>query len=265
MKAPVRVGPLDKESEQRFFDFLDRDRILHIFTIYDLKHMQEKTDVWVAFRGNEIIGYVFEFDSRIVHTHGDVGSITDLLRFISLDEPVFVIESHHLEIVVRLFEPVEPTDSSSKGKITKYVVMKIGSNALQSIIRHQVKRLGGEDLEEASKSLGEEWGKRVEEAIKKGFAFGEYHNGSLVSLATVPEIIENLAFVRGVYTLPSLRGRGLATSTCSALVTEVTRLGMDAVLWVANDNLPARKVYEKIGFKETGHVLLGFKARRRPV
>jgi len=28
------------------------------------------------------------------------------------------------------------------------------------------------------------------------------------------------------------------------------------------DNIPARKVYEKVGFKETGHVLLGFKAKR---
>ncbi len=265
MKAHIRAVPLEKEDEQRLFDFLDRDRILHIFTIYDLKNMREKTDVWVAFRNNEIIGYVFEFDKRIVHTHGDAGSVTRLLQFISLDEPVFVIEPHHLETVAKLFEPVEPTDPSSKGKITKYLVMKTNSKAFQSNISHQVKRLGSEDLEEASKSLGEEWRKRIEEAIKRGFAFGAYHNGSLASLATAPEIIGDLALVRGVYTIPSLRGMDLATSACSALVAEVTRLGIKTVLWVVEDNLPARKVYEKIGFKETGHVLLGFKARRRPV
>lgn len=34
------------------------------------------------------------------------------------------------------------------------------------------------------------------------------------------------------------------------------------MLWVDKDNVPARKVYEKIGFEETEHVLLGFKAKR---
>ena len=49
---------------------------------------------------------------------------------------------------------------------------------------------------------------------------------------------------------------------CSALVEELIGLGKEAVIWVAKDNLPARRVYEKIGFKKTGHVLLGFRAKR---
>lgn len=39
-------------------------------------------------------------------------------------------------------------------------------------------------------------------------------------------------------------------------------LGNEAMLWVARDNLPAIRVYEKIGFKKTRHSLLGFKAKR---
>lgn len=71
-----------------------------------------------------------------------------------------------------------------------------------------------------------------------------------------------MALIRGVYTLESLRGKGLATSVVSALAKEIINLGKDAVLWVAEDNIPARHVYKKIGFQRTQHVLLGFKTRK---
>lgn len=63
----MKVVPLEEVNEKQFFDFLDKERILHIFTIYDLKFMREKTRVWVAFKDGEICGYLFEFDKRIVH------------------------------------------------------------------------------------------------------------------------------------------------------------------------------------------------------
>ena len=43
---------------------------------------------------------------------------------------------------------------------------------------------------------------------------------------------------------------------------ELISLGKEPVLWVAQDNYPTKHVYEKIGFKKTEHILLGFKARR---
>jgi len=42
----------------------------------------------------------------------------------------------------------------------------------------------------------------------------------------------------------------LATLACSALVKEVINLGKEATLWVAEDNLLAKRVYEKIGFQK---------------
>ena len=79
-------------DEKIFFDFLNRDPILHIFTIYDLKYMRDKTKVWVALKNGEIHGYIFEFDNRIVHTHGTVESIAKLLDCIDLDEVTLGIE-----------------------------------------------------------------------------------------------------------------------------------------------------------------------------
>ena len=263
MYGRLQAVPLGKEYEERFRDYLNKDRVLHIFTIYDLGFLREKTKVWLALGSDEIVGYLFEYDKRIVHARGASEGINDLLQFIDLDEAVFSIEPHHLAKVEQFFEVIEPTDPASRGKITTYIVMKTDQNTFQPVIRHRIRRLGTEDLEEASKSLGHEYRERIEDAINRGLAFGAYYDGSLASVATVPEMLEDFAFIRGVYTVPSLRGRGLATSACSALVAEAIRLDRQALLWVAEDNVPARRVYEKIGFKPTGHTLLGFKARRR--
>ena len=210
--------------------------------------MRDRTKVWIAFKNDKIYGYILEFDHRIVHTHGTAGSIARLLDYINLDEVVFVIELDHLAVVKKVFKPVEPTDPLSQGKITTYIVMKLNIKTFNPVIKRHVKKLEIEDLDDVLKRLGEEWNKRVKNAIHRGLAYGAYEKGLLASIATVPEIIDNIALVRGVYTLPSLRNRGLATSVCSALSKELLALGKEVILWAAKNNLPARKVYEKNRF-----------------
>lgn len=207
-------------------------------------------------------GYLFQFDKRIVHTYGTAKSVSKLIQYVDLCEPIFVIDPHHLAIITRFFEPIEPADKASKGKTTRYLVMKTTSHNFKPLIRHNVKKLDVKDLEEVAKNFGDEWRNRVKNAIEKGVAYGAYENGTLASIATTSEILDTIALIRGVYTLNSFRGRGLATSAVSILVKEIISLGKDAMLWVADDNIPAKQIYEKIGFQRTKHILLGFKAKK---
>jgi len=263
MQNELKTAPLKEKDRERFFDFLGKDEVRHIFTIYDLRHVSDKTRIWVATEGRRIFGYIFEFDKRIVHTRGTVGSVNRLLPYITLDELTFVIEPSHLTLVEQSFEPLEPTDATSKGKITKYLVMKAEARSFKPIIRHKVKKLGQDDLEEVLRNFGEEWEKRVRDALERGMAYSAYDADAPVAIATVTETTDRIAFIRGVHTLPPFRDKGLASSTVSALVKDALRQKKEPVLWGAEDNLPARRVYEKVGFKETKHVLFGFKARRR--
>ena len=258
----LRVIPVEEPYEKKFLDFLEEDKILHIFTIYDFRYMRDKTQIWVALENEKIAGYLLEFDNTIVHTHGSAESVSKLLDYTNLDEPVFVIEPHHLRVVEEFFKPLGPTDSSTKGEITTYLIVKVDAETFKPSITHRVKKLRTKDLGEVSENMGDEWKRRIENVIHKGVAFGAYDNGSLVAVATVSEILEGLALIRGVYTVPSSRRKGFATSACSALVQELIDLGNEAMLWVTRDNLPAIRVYEKIGFKKTRHSLLGFKAKR---
>lgn len=246
MKKSARVVFVENADEDWFLNFLSKDKVLHVFTISDLKYLREKTRVWAARKNNSVCGYLFEFDKRIIHTHGTTDSIVSLLGLIDLDEPTFIIEYHHKQVVTHLFEPTEPTDSSSKTKITTYYVMKLDAHTFKPLINHHVNKLTTENLPEVSEQLGEKRKERIENVIHGGgIVYGAYEKGLLAAMATVSEFADNIALIRGVYTIPSMRNKGLATSASSALVEELTSLGKEPILWVAKDNLPARKVYKK--------------------
>jgi len=260
--STLRVIPVEEPYEKKFLDFLEEDKILHVFTIYDFRYMRDKTRIWVALENEMIAGYLLEFDNRIVHTYGSAESAAKLLDYTNLDEPVFVIEPHHLGVIKQNFKPLGPTDSSSKGEITTYLIVKVDAETFKPSITRRVKKLRTKDLAEVLQNMGDEWKTRIGNVIRKGVAFGAYDDGSLAAVATVSEILDGLALVRGGYTVPSSRRKGYATSACSALIQELIDLGKEAMLWVAKDNLPAIRVYEKIGFKKTRNSLLGFKAKR---
>jgi predicted GNAT family acetyltransferase len=181
---------------------------------------------------------------------------------ITLAEPLLVMEPSHLKDIERLYEPIEPTDKATGGKITMYHVMKLDLADFKPSTEHNVKRIVKEDLKEILCRFGEEWKKRLEAAIEQGMAYGAYENSKLTSVATVSEIADEIALIRGVYTLPASRNRGLATSACSALIEELAAKKKTPILWVSKDNLPARKIYARLGFRPTRHNLLGFKGRR---
>jgi len=261
-QAEIHIVPLEEANESRFVSFLERDKILHVFTLYDMRKFRDRTRIWIAFKNNEILGYLFVFNDLIINTHGAPETMRELLNCTSLIEPTIVIEPHHLETVKKLYEPVGPTDAASKGKMTIYLVMKLSPSDFNPSTRHSARRLGTGDLDEVLGCLGEEWKTRVESAISQSVAYGAYLDQRLASVAIVPEIVYEIGFIRGVYTAPEYRNKGLAASACSALVKELVESGKVPVLWVAEDNVPARRIYEKLGFRRTEHTLLGFKAKK---
>ncbi len=263
--APLRIVPLQDTNMECLLSFMRQGMILHLFTFYDLEFGRDRTKIWLAFgeaAPEKLLGYLLEYDGRIIHIHGNEESARQLIARICLDEAVFTVEPQCLEIVRKIFEPVEPLDPFSSGKITTFLIMSTATGKLNLLIRHKVKKLDAEDLDQVALVFGEERRTHVENALSRGFSYGAYLDGKMVSMATVSYIKGDVAFIRGIHTDPEFRGRGLATSVTSALVAEIARTGKTAVLWVSKDNYAAIRVYEKVGFKESGHVLLGFKARR---
>jgi GNAT superfamily N-acetyltransferase len=89
------------------------------------------------------------------------------------------------------------------------------------------------------------------EMVPRGIFFGIWEGHALVSAAgthiIVPE--EKVCAIGNVYTRRDRRGRGLAGQVTAAVAAEALRLGVRTVaLNVAQRNVPAIRVYERLGF-----------------
>lgn len=255
------VKPLGKSLERSFFEYMNQDRIRHFRGIYDLQHMKEKVRTRVALSGESLSGYLMEINGRIIHIRGIADCATPLLESIDFHEPLFNIEPAHLYGVKALYKQFKPTDATSKCRVTTFLSMKISTNEFKPKKAKNVRELSREDAEEVGNLLAQE-SDRIKDLLK-GLSFGLHEKGQLVAFAAAPEILEDLAIIRGVYTQPNLRGKGYATKVCSAVTARLIEQGKEAFLYVSKDNHPALRVYRKLGFRETGHVFLSFSAERK--
>ena len=48
MRNKREIAPVEESNREQLLDFIRRDKILHILTLYDLKSVTNKTRVWVA-------------------------------------------------------------------------------------------------------------------------------------------------------------------------------------------------------------------------
>jgi len=94
---------------------------------------------------------------------------------------------------------------------------------------------------------------RVLQLITRGWSFARFDgSGQLVFKAEVASVSPAAAQVQGVWVPPHLRGQGLATAGLAAVVEEVRRdIAPVVSLYVNEWNAGARRVYERIGFRET--------------
>lgn len=88
--------------------------------------------------------------------------------------------------------------------------------------------------------------------IAQGVFFGAWESGELVATAGthVWSQTERVAAIGNVFTRPDRRGRGHATRCTAAVAAQALAAGIDTiVLNVREDNAPAIRVYEKLGFR----------------
>jgi predicted GNAT family acetyltransferase len=93
---------------------------------------------------------------------------------------------------------------------------------------------------------------RVQQLVSRGWSFARIENGDVVFKAEVASLTPAAAQVQGVWVHPERRGEGLAASGMAAVVDHVLRnLAPVVSLYVNDYNAAARRVYERVGFRQT--------------
>ena len=93
-------------------------------------------------------------------------------------------------------------------------------------------------------------------------------DGRLAGLARAHVTLRELWFVNGVFTLPGARNRGIGGAVTAAVARDAHNSGAEAALFVFEENEPARRAYERVGFVQVGRRTLleseGLSDRPRP-
>jgi predicted GNAT family acetyltransferase len=94
---------------------------------------------------------------------------------------------------------------------------------------------------------------RVRELVAAGRSFARIDDGRIVFKAEIGAVTSAACQVQGVWVEPSERGRGISVSGMAAVVAACLRDVAPAVSLYVNDfNAPARRSYEKVGFRQVG-------------
>ena len=93
---------------------------------------------------------------------------------------------------------------------------------------------------------------RVRQLIARGWSFARNEDDRVVFKADVACVSPYAAQVQGVWVAPEHRGEGLAAAGMAAVVDQILGVVAPVVsLYVNHHNVAARRVYERVGFRQT--------------
>jgi predicted GNAT family acetyltransferase len=99
---------------------------------------------------------------------------------------------------------------------------------------------------------GRAYRRRVGNLIATGRALARFEDGRVVFKAEIGSISRAVGQIQGVWVHPERRGRGLGVAGTAAVSNVVVSSGRTASLYVNSYNTPARRMYERIGFRQIG-------------
>ncbi len=247
-----------------FLDFVRRDFGPNVFVLWNFLYEPSTTETWLQLKDDkEVVGYVQKHFSdrweRIFVSMNGLVSEDLFLKVVGEREFLyFSVDPEHLSMVTRVFEPQGSLFYPYAGDMACFLVMSISEDRFNRCLREkEAFRLSLEDVDK--------WDllKDCEMFLKYGWGFGVFEADRLVSRAFGWDFLENFAVVRDVSTLEEFRGKGYGTIVTSAVVSfafDVMKKP-SVFLWVEESNTPARKIYDKLGFKVVGK-RISFDGRR---
>ncbi|WP_121162572.1 GNAT family N-acetyltransferase [Micromonospora pisi] len=100
---------------------------------------------------------------------------------------------------------------------------------------------------------GRSYRRRVADLVRSRRAYARVVDGQVVFKAELAVVTRRTAQIQGVWVAPAWRGRGIAAAAMAAVVSDaLTRVAPTVSLYVNDYNVPARRVYERCGFRPVG-------------
>ncbi|MGI5153429.1 GNAT family N-acetyltransferase [Plantactinospora sp. CA-294935] len=100
---------------------------------------------------------------------------------------------------------------------------------------------------------GRAYRQRVAELVRARRAYARIVDGQVIFKAELAVVTRRTAQIQGVWVDPAWRGRGIGVAAMAAVVRDaLARVAPTVSLYVNDYNAPARRVYERCGFRSVG-------------
>ena len=233
-----------------YIEIVTEDYSDFYFFVYDVLLQRERTKVWLAIEGKEIVGLMLIYNQGMVQLHGSPEAVGFLLSSLSLEKVEVQVPKDCEDMLLAKF-PVYKTKENmtimqlEKGKETLKITVE--PEKLQSDNADEIAQLMRESYplmwsEMTCKSV------KILASPKEAIQFGTRVDGRLVAFGA-GILTTHVGLVTWVGTLEQFRRRGFCSSIISALVREGFKSAEFMAIHVLNDNSAARRIYEGVGFK----------------
>ncbi|HUR35572.1 MAG TPA: GNAT family N-acetyltransferase [Vicinamibacterales bacterium] len=229
---------------------LERDRPWAAFSLADLDPPLAPHAAWFgAEQGSGVVLVYGAYAPPITICHGDIAECDALL-----DEPAVVARTARTHLNVTPDQLLVLGRHFRAFEERRMRRMLLPGDAALPALRHTVVRLGSPDLVALQALYGDEPPAFFLPAqLRDGVYYAVREGSSLIAVAGthVVSTAGRVGAIGNVYTRRDRRGRGLAASVTAAVARELRRLGIATiVLNVVASNAVARRVYERLGFRD---------------
>jgi ribosomal protein S18 acetylase RimI-like enzyme len=236
-------------------NYLNTDRLYAAYALGDLESALFPHCRWwlaepVAAEGDQDWALVLHFDGltpSVAVCLGEPMGVAVLLAQAPLPDRIYLIcRLDHLRPAMRILDLPSP-------RLMARMVLE--QSRFCPVPRHGVVRQGPENLSslEALYATGAGAGDAFAAyQLANGVYYGICLDGRLVSVAGTHLVAPNEGFgaVGNVFTHPSYRRNGYAAACTSAVCADLLAQDLVIVLNVSTDNIPALRLYERLGFRE---------------
>lgn len=244
----MEIVPLEPALEPIFWEHVNRDIPHYFYFAFDWKYNKDVTKILLALEENRIDGMMLVYRRSIVQLRGSIGAVKELLKRLDLEKVELQAEMQHEDCILEKFKPTVSQ---------KMVLMALNKSEEKPEVKYPVVKLGFSDAEEIAalmrRASPEFWGETTSQQIIDSMSsgtnwFGIKVDGELVSIGS-RRLTEWAGLIGVVATHEAHRNKGYATSIVSELVKQILEKLSIAIIYVLSGNLPAIRVYGKVGFK----------------
>ena len=234
----------------------EKDPFVHAYGLWDLDHVPNRVRFVSALDGDQTVGYLLVWlghpTRTVVHWVGSDPRARILAEALPPRPLVAIVPEAFQDVVVAARGPARPSTllllahdiavvpGSPPGPPRSTAVRRLERGDHSALVEFAGRQSDPVAAEYPTLDPGEDW------------IWGAFEDEKLLGAVRAAVRLPDVWLVGGVYVDPAARGRGIGRALVEAALSSAREERVRVGLYVREDRLEARRLYERLGFRPLG-------------